>query len=137
MSEWLYQGQIFDESKIKDHIGFVYVILDTLTGKKYLGQKKFIRTPKNSKGKRVVKQSDWKKYYSSSLELQKAVAEKGSEHFEREILHLCHTKAEMNYLELKEQVLRDVLLSDDYYNAYIGGRINKKHLTKYMIKLRT
>jgi hypothetical protein len=59
------------------------------------------------------------------------VEENGLDHFEREILHLCKSKGELNYTELKEQVIRDVLLKpNEYHNAFVGGKIHRNHLLK-------
>jgi hypothetical protein len=59
------------------------------------------------------------------------VEENGLDHFEREILHLCKSKGELSYTELKEQVEREVLFKpDEYHNAFVGGRIHRKHVLK-------
>jgi hypothetical protein len=34
----------------------------------------------------------------------------------------------MSYYELKEQVDREVLFSDEYYNEFIGCKIHARHL---------
>jgi hypothetical protein len=37
----------------------------------------------------------------------------------------------MTYYEMKEQFDREVLLKpDEYYNAFIGGKIHRKHILK-------
>lgn len=73
--------------------------------------------------------SDYKDYFGSNDELKQHVIEHGPENFKREIIHLCNSKGEMNYRELVEQVDRRVLEKPDkYYNAYIGGRINRRHI---------
>ena len=48
--------------------------------------------------------------------------------FKREILHLCKSKSEMSYLELKEQMDREVLLNDEYYNGIIQVKIHRAHV---------
>lgn len=123
-----------DEDVLREYVGFVYLITERDTGKKYVGKKFFWSTRKlpplkGQKRKRTVKkQSDWMKYYGSSEQLKLLVEEKGGDAYHREILHLCRTKGECSYLEAKEQFLRDVLLRDDYYNAFIGCKIHAKHL---------
>ena len=125
-----------DEDVLKEYVGFVYLINELDTNKKYVGKKFFWSTRKlpplkGAKRKRtVVKQSDWQDYYGSSEHLKEAVEQKGTEAYHREILHLCKTKGECSYLEAKEQFDRDVLLRDDYYNAFIGCKIHAKHLPK-------
>lgn len=125
-----------DEDVLKEYVGFVYLITELDTNMKYVGKKFFWSTRKlpplkGTKRKRtVVKQSDWQDYYGSSEHLKEAVEKKGAEAYHREILHLCKTKGECSYLEAKEQFDRDVLLRDDYYNAFIGCKIHAKHLPK-------
>ena len=59
-------------------------------------------------------------------ELKKAIKAK----FKREILHLCNSKGECNYLEAKEQFARGVLESDDYYNGHIRVRVHGSIIKK-------
>ena len=128
------------EDELSEYVGFVYLITERDTGKKYVGKKFFWsvrRLPplKGQKRKRkVTKQSDWMDYYGSSEELKLLVEKKGGEAYYREILHLCKTKGECSYLEAKEQFDRDVLLRDDYYNAFIGCKIHAKHLPKTLVQ---
>ena len=102
----------------------------------YIGKKFFWKPktlPANKSRKRRIKtrvESDWRKYYGSSKEVQEIVESHGSEAFSREILKLCKSKGECSYYEAKLQFERDVLLSDDYYNAFIGCKIHAKHIRK-------
>lgn len=136
-SEWTYMGKPFigEDHDYENLEGFVYMVTDKENNnKKYIGKKRFwrieVKPPlKGRKLKRRTKKpSDWEKYHGSSEEVKKLVEEFGGGRFEREILILCRTKGEMNYLEMKEQVDRNVLLSDDYYNEFIGGKIHSAHL---------
>lgn len=131
---WYYNGKIFtseDLEKDKLVIGFVYLITNLSNNKKYIGKKLFYSkkvVQKNLKKKKVKIESDWKEYFGSCEELKEDVKTSGKDNFKREIIHLCKSKGVLNYLELAEQVENKVLLRDDYYNSYIGGRIHKKHL---------
>jgi hypothetical protein len=130
---WYYKGKEFNETP-EEYQGFVYEITELRTGKKYIGKKNFWRPktlPKNSRRSRRVKtkvESDWRSYYGSNVELQRLVEESGSDAYKRVILRLCETKGEMSYFEAKEQFEKDVLLSDNYYNEFIGCKIHSKHL---------
>lgn len=132
---WLYNGQLFDETLIADHYGFVYEIENLETGRKYIGKKFFwsaktLPATKTRKRKKKVKvESDWRDYFGSSDSLKADVAELGASKFKRTILHLCKSKGECSYLEMKEQIVNDVLLKPDlYYNAFVGGKIHRAHL---------
>ena len=132
---WLYQGKEFDESLIGDNVGFVYMIENIFTKRKYIGKKLFTSTrTKKVKGKtrrrKVKKQSDWLDYYGSNKQLQEDVKKFGRTCFSREILHLCKTKSDASYLEAKEQFIRDVLFKEEYYNSWISVRVTKKHFIK-------
>jgi len=131
MGSWIYQNKEFTSEDIQDYVGFVYIITNMSNLKSYVGQKKFWSSKtiqRKKKKKRLKVESNWPEYFGSSSALQKDLEELGAYKFEREILHLCKSKSWMNYLELKEQIQRDVLLSETYYNEYLGGRINRKHL---------
>lgn len=128
---WTYQGIEFTDEMIGTYTGFVYLITNIQTGRMYIGQKNFW-VPKykmvNKKKKRYKAISDYVKYFGSSEELKKHVEELGPENFKREILHLCSNKGTQNYLEMREQMDRRVLESDNFYNGFMGGKIHKKHI---------
>lgn len=135
MSAWKYNNTVFESDMIEDYVGFVYEITDTENGMKYIGKKKFwskvTRPPlKGKKNKRrSVKESDWKSYHGSSEEVKSLVENTGEWRFERKIIRLCKSLGEMSYYEMKEQIDRDVLLKpDEYYNAFVGGKIHRRHL---------
>jgi hypothetical protein len=130
---WYYKSKEYDETP-EEYQGFVYLIAELDTNKKYIGKKNFWKPkvlPKNSKRSRRVRarvESDWKDYYGSNKELQLLVESKGSDNYRRDILRLCKTKGEMSYYEAKLQFENEVLLRDDYYNEFIGCKIHSKHI---------
>ena len=132
---WIY-GQNEVEELPEDVVGFVYQITNMTNGRMYIGKKlarfKRSRPPlKGRKNKRRYKvDSDWRDYYGSSDELTADVMRLGKDKFQREILYYCHSKAELNYVEAREQFARKVLESNDYYNGHIRVRVHGKTLVK-------
>ena len=59
-----------------------------------------------------------------------AVLKIGKEKFTREILFYCYSKAELSYVEAREQFARKVLESNDYYNGHIRVRVHGKGILK-------
>lgn len=123
----LSEGITFDH----DTFGFIYEITNTLSGKKYIGKKqcksKLKRKPlKGKKNKRIeIKESDWKQYTSSSSELNADIEKYGKESFVFKIIKACNSKWELAYFEIKEQLDRNVLMSENYYNGIINVRIGR------------
>lgn len=138
---WYYNNEIIAELP-EDCIGFVYLITNTLTGRKYIGKKlakfskttyKVVKLKNGNKKRKKIKgkiESDWRDYYGSSPNLTEDINKLGKENFRREILHFCTSKAQTSYLEAKEQFLRQVLESDDYYNGHIQVRVHGSHILK-------
>jgi len=132
---WTYQGKPL-ETLPEECVGFVYLITNITTGRMYVGKKlaRFKRSRPPLKGKknkrRHTVESDWQDYYGSSDLLTEDVDKLGKEQFTREILHLCKSKGECNYIEAKEQFARGVLESDDYYNGHIRVRVHGSIIKK-------
>ena len=130
-SDWTYKGQLFTEDQIGDNFGFVYEIVNITNQRRYLGKKFFTKSGRkqiNGKIKKVRKSSDWQTYWSSSEELKSDVKLLGEENFTREILYLCKTKSECSYIETREIFMRDALLTESYYNAWVSCKIHKAHV---------
>ena len=136
---WTYQQQPVEEIP-EGYIGFVYLITNLTTGQKYIGKKlaQFKKTRPPLKGKRLKRrttvESDWREYWGSSERLQADVNTLGPENFTREILYLCKSKAEMSYLEAREQFERRVLESDDYYNGIINVRVGGSNILRQRLE---
>jgi hypothetical protein len=136
---WLYESQTVDQLP-EDCVGFVYLITNTLTGRKYIGKKlakfskttyKVVKLKNGNKKKKKIRSkidSDWQLYYGSSPELTKDIELLGTENFSREILYYCRSKSECSYIEAREQFARKVLESDDYYNGHIQVRVHGSHI---------
>ena len=132
---WTYQQKIVNDLP-ENVVGFVYQITNTTNDRMYIGKKlarfKRSRPPlKGRKNKRRYKvDSDWRDYYGSSDELSADILKLGKENFRREILFYCYSKAELSYVEAREQFARKVLESNDYYNGHIRVRVHGKGIIR-------
>jgi hypothetical protein len=138
---WLYESNPIDQLP-EDCVGFVYLITNIITGRKYIGKKlaKFSKTTYrivklkngNKKKKKIRSKidSDWQLYFGSSPELTRDIELLGIKNFSREILYYCKSKSECSYIEAREQFARRVLESDDYYNGHIQVRVHGSHIKR-------
>ena len=134
-NNWTYEGKVINE--LPEWVtGFVYQITNTTNGRMYIGKKlaRFKRSRKPLKGRvnkrRYTVDSDWKDYYGSSDDLTIDVNKLGKDKFKREILFYCKSKAELSYVEAREQFAHKVLESNDYYNGHIRVRVHGKGILK-------
>tara|TARA_B100000085_G_scaffold282752_1_gene311928 strand:- start:1702 stop:2124 length:423 start_codon:yes stop_codon:yes gene_type:complete len=131
MEPWYYKDTPVTEMP-EGCVGFVYLITNLTNDRKYIGKKlaKFSRTKPPLKGKknrrRTKVESDWQTYFGSSDELNADVEQLGTENFKREILFYCSNKAQLSYIEAREQFNHKVLESDEYYNGHIRVRVHGK-----------
>jgi len=138
---WYFQNEIV-ESLPEDCVGFVYLITNNITGRKYIGKKlakfakttyKIVKLKNGNKKKKKIRSkidSDWRDYYGSNLELSKDVDTLGRENFKRDIMFYCKSKSECSYIEAREQFTHKVLESRDYYNGQISVRVHGSHILK-------
>jgi hypothetical protein len=138
---WLYQGNIVEQLP-EECVGFVYLITNTVTGRKYIGKKlakfskttyKTVKLKNGNKKKKKIRSkidSDWQEYYGSSPNLNIDLEALGKDKFTREILYYCNSKSETSYIEAREQFDRKVLESDEYYNGHIQVRVHGSHIIK-------
>ena len=136
---WLFEGKTI-EVLPDDCVGFVYVITNKVSGRKYIGKKlakfrkttyKVVKLKNGTKKRKKIRSkidSDWQLYYGSNDQLNRDIAELGSDNFTREILFYCRSKAECSYVEAREQFNHRVLESDNYYNGQIVCRIHGSHI---------
>jgi hypothetical protein len=133
---WIHKGKVVEslEDVPNDAIGFVYEIRNKEDNTKYIGKKtlKSKRTLPPLKGtkrkRKVIKESNWKTYYSSNDEIKDLVKKGKIDIFEREILEYAYSNIQLTYLETKYQFIREVLEKDDYLNVNILGKFYKGNL---------
>jgi hypothetical protein len=128
---WYYNNQPVEEIDPK-YLAFVYLITNITNDKKYIGLKttKSKKTKQvKGKKKRFTVESDWRDYWSSSLELKTDIELLGKDSFKREILYFCLNKGTANYLEAREQFDKRVLENPDmWYNGIINCRVHWSHV---------
>ena len=138
--KWLYKNKEINEISDlpKDAFGFIYQTTHLPTNKKYIGKKSLMYNLKKKLGKkekalwegkgrppvykRILKESDWKKYYGSHSFIKEA----NEEDLKREILEIAYHKKELTYLECKYQFMLGVLESRSYLNDNILGKFFDK-----------
>jgi hypothetical protein len=142
---WLYKGNTIENiSQFPENTyGFVYIVTHTSTGKSYIGKKVLYHNKKTKLGKKeiaiqtgpgrksttkiVTKESDWKTYYGSEIEIKKLLAEGKHNEFERVILKLVDNKKLLTYFEVKYQFIYEVLEHpNDWFNNNILGKFFSK-----------
>jgi hypothetical protein len=142
---WLYKDNtIEDISQFPENTyGFVYIVTHTPTNKSYIGKKVLYHNKKTKLGKKeiatqtgpgrkpttkiVTKESDWKTYYGSEIEIKKLLAEGKHNEFERVILKLVDNKKLLTYFEVKHQFIYEVLEHpNDWFNNNILGKFFSK-----------
>ena len=134
---WLFENTQI-EALPEDCVGFVYLITNLVSGRKYIGKKlakfskttyKVVKLKNGNKKKKKIRSkidSDWLTYWSSSEDLKADVATLGEDKFSREILRYCNSKNELSYYEAKYQFEHDVLLDENkWYNGWISVKVRK------------
>jgi hypothetical protein len=137
---WTYRGKSFESEDILDNYGFIYRITNTANGYDYVGRKYFTTIKKRPplKGKknkrRETVETDWKDYWGSSARLVEDMTKLGKDKFTREIIHLCKSRGETNYMEAYYQFKEGVLLKENNYNGIIQIKLGKGSVKDLVIK---
>ncbi len=120
----------------EDTFGFIYEITNIVLNKKYVGKKqcksRVKRKPLKGKTRNRIdsRESDWKIYTSSSNDLIEDIKKYGKVNFIFKILKTCDSKWALAYFEAKEQMEKNVLFREDYYNGILNLRIGKAPKTE-------
>lgn len=153
---WTYKGQPITELKDMPEgtFGFIYKITNGKTGQYYIGKKQVVSVRKRNFGKKeiaaledkrmkkyemVQKESDWKDYRSSNLDVkmwfisnEAALKEDRrddiNDQLELRILRFCSNKKSLTYYELQEQFSHDVLGDESSLNDNLLGKFFRKDL---------
>lgn len=87
--------------------GFIYITTNHVNGKKYIGQKKYIK--------------GWEDYLGSGIALNNAIKKYGKENFSREIIEVCDSKESLDIREIYWINYYNATGSKDFYNIAKGG----------------
>ena len=139
---WTYEeNDVLSIDNIPENtFGFIYKITHIPSKKAYIGKKFLTFTRKQKLGKKelklleggkgrpasfkvVQKESDWKTYWSSNKPLKDLVKKEPKENFKREIICLCESRGDTNYMEAKIQFDEEVLLNPENYNGIIAIKL--------------
>ena len=130
MNPWLFNNEPF--TVVPDGFyGFVYEITNTVTLKRYIG-KKFFWSVSGTGKKAVIKESNWKSYWSSSEAIKNDIHQYGKDALARRILVICRDKRDVDLQEVRMLWSRNVLgaknLANEpiYYNDNISGKYYRR-----------
>lgn len=120
-------------------IGFIYLLKDTITGRYYIGKKLFHSTTRKKvknrvNRKKVVKESNWRSYTSSSKEINAIIEVDGKDRFTFEIISLHESKGSLAYAEVHAIITQGALLeasNKDGVRKFYNGNISS---IKWIIK---
>jgi len=109
--------------------GFVYITTNRTKNMHYIGIKNFRRkvTRKPLKGykrkRTTYPQSDWESYMGSSDRLKQDILD--GDNVTKDIICVCKSKWEMNYIEAWSQLSWDLSLNTAWYNGMVNLRQGK------------
>jgi len=89
--------------------GYIYITVNNINGKRYLGQKKL-----DDCGR-------WKTYIGSGIAFKHAVVKYGKENFTRHIIDFANSQEELNRLENEYTIKLNCVNDRNYYNLVHGG----------------
>ena len=144
-NDWTLDGKRFTSDDVGEFYGFIYRITNLTNGHDYIGRKYFktIRKLKPLMGfkrkRKVTKETDWQEYWGSSKRLLEDIEKLGKENFKREIICLCESRGDTNYMEAKIQFDEEVLLNPENYNGIIAVKIgvgSVKNLSEKYVQTR-
>ena len=105
--------------------GFTYRIDVIGTPFYYYGQKKLTSTRGRGK-KAVTKESAWRNYEGSSLELKSLI--KSGKKIKKQILDFAYSKSELTLLETKQIICNGCLEDENSLNRWVYCRVYQKNI---------
>jgi hypothetical protein len=111
---WSFPEQMGSATEVK-YIGFIYVIRDTCLRRLYLGKKTYYGLGKLNKGK----ESNWRKYVSSSDVLKEMFRVRSKDEFEFICIEQYQTKGTLSYAETWSLCYVEAPTSKEWYNTLI------------------
>lgn len=96
-----------NEQNHNNYYGFIYITTNKITGKQYIGQRKYY--------------GNHEEYLGSGHLIKAAIKEYGKENFSRLILEKCYTRKELNEKEKYWISLFNASESEEFYNIALGG----------------
>lgn len=129
IGHWITELDDFDPEQ---WYGFCYRIINNVTKQEYLGKKQLksrnrVKVAGRKNRKIVFRNTNWKKYTSSSKRINEEIEEHGIERFTFIIISLHETKGSLVYneivLQITENVMREKLPDGTrkYYNGNIAS----------------
>jgi len=89
------------------YYGFIYITINLINSKKYIGQRKFNK--------------DWKYYLGSGTHIKRAISKYGRNNFFRKIVAIASSIDELNKLEINLIKKHNAVKNPNYYNHIEGG----------------
>jgi hypothetical protein len=138
---WRFQNtEILEISDLPENsYGFVYIITHVPSNKSYIGKKILVYTKKAKLTKKDLllyegkigrkptfkltqKESNWKTYWGSNIELLELIKNEPIEDFTRDIIITSPSKKLLTYYEIKYMMVYEVLEKDSFFNSNISGK---------------
>ena len=130
MGQWIYNNVAQTPETLPENvIGFIYKITHKATGRWYIGRKNVKKTSyKTVKGKKkkVMVDSDWMTYNSSSDELKEWMKLEGDDNFVKEILIFTYSASQTLYGEEAILYHTNALFDENCLNNNIRAKVYRK-----------
>ena len=100
-----------------DYCGFLYLVVDKVSGQGYLGRKLYRKGGKKT-SRTFGHQAGWRNYKTSCKSILKNIKENGKGSFEFYCLAEYENKLDLHYAEVKAIMENDAIIKDSFYNNH-------------------